>query len=113
LYYFPRVCIFECIPPQNFWKNFTIFLHIMLEYNLGKILKNKKFHFILSERSEYICENKCSVPMYSKTQIYSKNNLHDLKSLWKLKVYWPMSFHIVWTMFRYHVTNLKFFILIN
>jgi hypothetical protein len=32
---------------SNFWKIFTIFLHIMLEYNLGKRLKKKLFHFIL------------------------------------------------------------------
>jgi hypothetical protein len=49
-------------PTSNLWKNFTIFLHIILEYNLGK---------------KYICGNECNVPMYSKTQIYSKKNLND------------------------------------
>jgi hypothetical protein len=28
----------------------------------------------------------------------------------KVKVYWTMSFHIIWTMFGYHLTNLKIFI---
>jgi hypothetical protein len=28
---------------SNFWKNFTIVLHITLKYNLGKILKNNYF----------------------------------------------------------------------
>jgi hypothetical protein len=46
LYYFPRVCMFECVPTQTL-KEFTIFLHIMLEYSLNNILKNKLFHFIL------------------------------------------------------------------
>jgi len=50
----------------------------MLEYNLGKIIEMKLFHFILQcERLEYICGNECNVPMYSKTQIYSKTNLND------------------------------------
>jgi hypothetical protein len=31
---------------SSFWKNFTIFFHVMLEYNLCKILKKKLFHFI-------------------------------------------------------------------
>ncbi len=34
-------------PTSNFWNIFTIFLHIMLEYNLGKKFKKKLFHFIL------------------------------------------------------------------
>jgi len=34
-------------PTSNFWKNFAIFLYIVLEYNLGKILKNKLFSFNL------------------------------------------------------------------
>jgi hypothetical protein len=34
-------------PTSNFWKIFTIFLYIMLEYNLGKKLNMKLFHFIL------------------------------------------------------------------
>jgi hypothetical protein len=34
-------------PISNFRKIFTIFLHIMLEYNLGKILEKKIFCFIL------------------------------------------------------------------
>ncbi len=37
-YYFPRMCMFECIPPQT-WKKFKILLHLMLEYNLSKILE--------------------------------------------------------------------------
>jgi hypothetical protein len=58
-------------PTSKFWKIFTIFLHSMLGYNLGKRLKNKLFHFILqSGRLEYICGNKCNVLVYSKTQIY-------------------------------------------
>jgi hypothetical protein len=47
LYYFLRVCMFECVPPQAFQKNFTIFFHMMLKYNIGKILEKKLFHFIL------------------------------------------------------------------
>jgi len=40
----------------------------MLEYNLVKIFFKKLFHFILwIVRLEYIYENKCNVPMYSKT----------------------------------------------
>jgi hypothetical protein len=63
LYYFSRMCIFECIPPQTF-ERFS-FVHIMLKYNLGKILEKKIFHFILqSGRLEYIYGNKCSVPMF-------------------------------------------------
>ncbi len=39
------------------------------------------FHFILQNgRLEYICENECSVLVYSKTQIYSQKNLNDFKS---------------------------------
>jgi hypothetical protein len=34
-------------PTSNFWKIFTIFLHITLEYNLGKRLENKLFHSII------------------------------------------------------------------
>jgi hypothetical protein len=34
-------------PTSNVWRIFKIFLHIMLEYNLGKRLKKKLFHFIL------------------------------------------------------------------
>jgi hypothetical protein len=34
-------------PTSNSWKIFTIFLHIMLEYNLGKRKGEKLFHFIL------------------------------------------------------------------
>jgi hypothetical protein len=33
-------------PTSNFWKIFTIFLHILLKYNLGKRLEKKLFHFI-------------------------------------------------------------------
>jgi hypothetical protein len=65
--------MFECIPPQTFERFSQYFLHIMLEYNLCKTLEKKLFHFILrNERLEYICVNKCNVPMYSKTRIYSK-----------------------------------------
>jgi hypothetical protein len=32
-------------PTSNIWKNFTIFLHIMLEYNLDKILRKKFISF--------------------------------------------------------------------
>jgi hypothetical protein len=36
----------------------------MLEYNLGKILEEKLLHLILQNgRLEYICKNKCSVPL--------------------------------------------------
>jgi hypothetical protein len=56
-------------PTSNFQKIFTIFLHIILEYNLGKRLEGG--------RLEYICGNKCNVYAYSKTKIYSKNNLND------------------------------------
>jgi hypothetical protein len=41
------VCMFECIPLQTFEKKSQFFLHIILEYNLGKILKKKLFLFIL------------------------------------------------------------------
>jgi hypothetical protein len=34
-------------PTSNFQKNFIIFLHIMLEYNLAKKLEKKLLHFIL------------------------------------------------------------------
>jgi hypothetical protein len=40
LYYFLGVCIFYCIPLQTFERISQYFLHIMLEYNLGKILEN-------------------------------------------------------------------------
>jgi len=47
LYYFLGVCIFECIPPQTceilLLKEFHNILHIMLEYNLGKILIKQSF----------------------------------------------------------------------
>jgi hypothetical protein len=32
---------------SNFWKIFTIFLYIILKYNLDKKLEKKLFHFIL------------------------------------------------------------------
>jgi len=47
LYYFFIGVHVWVYPISKFWKNFTIFLHIMLKYNLGKILENKWFHFIL------------------------------------------------------------------
>jgi hypothetical protein len=34
-------------PTSKFWTIFTIVLHIMLKYNLSKILRKKLFHFIL------------------------------------------------------------------
>jgi hypothetical protein len=34
-------------PTSHFWKKFVIFFHIMIEYNLGNIFKNKLLHFIL------------------------------------------------------------------
>jgi hypothetical protein len=34
-------------PTLNFQKIYTIFLHIILEHNLSKKLKNKLFNFIL------------------------------------------------------------------
>ncbi len=65
-------------PISNFWENFRIFLDIMLKYNLAKRLEKKLFHLILiSGRLEYICENKCNVLVYSKTQMYSKKHLND------------------------------------
>jgi hypothetical protein len=65
-------------PTSNFQNIFTIFLHIMLEYNQNKILKKKLFHFILqSVRLKCNCGNECNVHVYSKTQIYSKTNLND------------------------------------
>jgi hypothetical protein len=42
-----EVYTLECIPPQILRMIFTIFLDIMLEYNLGKRLEKKLFHFIL------------------------------------------------------------------
>jgi hypothetical protein len=66
-------------PTSKFWKNFTILLHIMLEYDVSKILYIYiyiyiyiilfflfLFHFL------FICGNKCSVTISSKTQIYSQ-----------------------------------------
>jgi len=45
----------------------------MLEYNVSKnFFKNYFISFCKVDKSEYICENKCIVPMYSKAQIYSK-----------------------------------------
>jgi len=109
LYYFLRICMFECIPPQTF-KSISQYFCI-LWYNLGKILKYIYFiSFYKVQNWSIICGNKCNVHVYPKTQIYSKNYLNDFQSLWKLKLYWTMSFHIVWTMFGYHVINLKFFI---
>jgi hypothetical protein len=35
--------MFECIPSQTFEKKITIFLYIMLEYNLSKILLKKNY----------------------------------------------------------------------
>jgi hypothetical protein len=50
----------------------------MLEYNLGKRLEKKLFHFILwNGRLEYICGNEYNVLVYSKTWIDFKNNLND------------------------------------
>jgi len=49
----------------------------MLGYNLGKILKKYFISFYKNKKFEYIFENKCSVHVYSKTQIHSKNNLND------------------------------------
>ncbi len=48
--------MFECIPPQTFEKISQYFLHIMLKYDLGKILeKNISFQFIMWEIEVY-CE---------------------------------------------------------
>jgi hypothetical protein len=49
----------------------------MLGYKLGKIFFKYFISFYKNEKLEYICENKCSARVYSKTQIYSKNNLND------------------------------------
>ncbi len=72
LYYFPKNVHVWMYPTSNFWKNFILLLHIMLGYNLNKILEKEtiSFHFIMWEIGVY------SVPMYSKTQIYFKNNLN-------------------------------------
>ncbi len=43
LYYFLGVCIFECIPTQTFERISQYILHIMLKYNLGKILIKNNF----------------------------------------------------------------------
>jgi hypothetical protein len=64
-------------PTSNFWNIFTIFLNIVLGYNLSKILKKYLISFYKNKKFEYIFENKCSVHVYSKTQIHSKNNLND------------------------------------
>jgi len=37
-------------PISNFWKNFTLFLHIMLKYNIRKILEKKLFHSMYKVR---------------------------------------------------------------
>jgi hypothetical protein len=69
--------MFECIPPQTF-ERFTIFLHIILEYNLGKRLKKK--HFISSYKMEdwsIFVETNVMYMCISKTQIYSKKFLMD------------------------------------
>jgi hypothetical protein len=50
-----RVCMFECISPQTFEKKSPFFLHIILEYNLGKILKKIiSFHFMRLEIQIYL-----------------------------------------------------------
>ncbi len=49
----------------------------MLGYNLGKILRKYFISFHKNKKLKYICENKCSVHVYSKTRIHSKNNLND------------------------------------
>jgi hypothetical protein len=75
----------------------------MLEYNLGKRLEKKLFHFILwSGRLEYICENECNVHVYSKTQM--KWFLVFMKVEGILNH--VTSHNHVWTMFGYHVSNL-------
>jgi hypothetical protein len=43
LYYFLGMCMFWVYPTLNFRKIFTIFLHIMLEYNLYKRFFKKYF----------------------------------------------------------------------
>jgi hypothetical protein len=46
---------------------FIVFLHNMLEYNLGKRLEKKLLHVIFKGgRLEYTYENKCNVFVYSK-----------------------------------------------
>jgi hypothetical protein len=49
----------------------------MLEYNLSKILKKYLISIYKNKKLEYVCEKKCSVHVYSKTQIYSTTNLNN------------------------------------
>ncbi len=43
-------------PTSDFWKNFITFLHIMLEYTLGKIFRKEiiSFHFIKGKIGIYL-----------------------------------------------------------
>jgi hypothetical protein len=86
LYYFWGGVHVSMYPISNFWKNFIIFLHIILEYNLGKI-----------------------VILCIKKQKYIFKIIQIIFNLWKLKVYWITSFHIVWITFGYCVINSKKF----
>jgi hypothetical protein len=68
-------CACLIYPISNFRKIFTIFLRIILEYNVSNNFFLNYFISFYKGRLEYICENECSVTMHSKTQIYSKKNL--------------------------------------
>jgi hypothetical protein len=84
----------------NFWKNFIIFLHIMLEYNIGKIL-NKKLNlsYFIKWKFEYICEKNVvypcilkhkHIPIFKKwfkffmevENIFNHVILHSLNRVW-------------------------------
>jgi hypothetical protein len=36
---------YACLSTSNFWKIFTIFFHIILKYNISKILEKKTISF--------------------------------------------------------------------
>jgi len=60
-------------PTSNFWKQFTIFLHIMLKYNLSKILlKNYSFHFIKWEIEIYLWKQMLCTCVLKNKNIFQK-----------------------------------------
>jgi len=71
--FFKGVHVWIYLTP-NFWKNFITFLHIMLEYTLGKILKKRiiSFHFIKGKIGIYLWKQMQCTYVFKNTNIPQK-----------------------------------------
>jgi hypothetical protein len=69
---------------SNFWKNFIIFLHIMLKYNLKNILKKNYFISFYKVRGWNIfVETNVMYQCTKKKQLYFKNNFKIIYNIYE------------------------------